>query len=233
MPPFSVSIFGDSILKGVLFQNGRYEVNHRWEESFAETFAIPVLNRSRFGNTIRKALPGLKKHCESEAGNREYALLELGGNDCDYDWAAIAAAPGERHRCKTPAEVFIASYRDAVGILRDSGRIPVAITLPPVLPERFLDFICSRGLSRDRIMQWLGDTEEIDRWQKTYSSLVRQIAREEQVQLIDLRSAYPEERTALRPLIGVDGIHPSASGQELIYRLLCRKAAECLPLSAR
>ena len=224
----SIVLFGDSILKGVLYRNGKYEVNHHWEALFSESFPVTLINRSRFGNTIQKALPGLKRHCSSAAVAPEYALLELGGNDCDYEWASVAAAPDGKHLCKTPAEVFIASYREAVTLLRESGRIPVAVTLPPILPERYLQFICSKGLSRSAIMEWLGSENEIARWQHTYSSLVKQIAREEQIPLLDLRHSFPQDPDKLKTLIGSDGIHPSLSGQELIYEFFRRTAETVL-----
>ncbi len=226
----SVVIYGDSILKGVLYRNGKYEINHCWESMFTASFAVSVLNRSRFGNTIQKALPGLKRFCTEPAPEAQLVLLELGGNDCDYDWASVAAAPEARHLCKTPVEIFISSYREAVTLLRQSGRIPVAVTLPPIHPERYLQFICSKGLSRDRIMAWLGCVDEISRWQATYSSLVFQLAREEQIALVDLRQGYPKDSSALDKLIGCDGIHPSVCGQSLIYDLFCRAAADYFPI---
>lgn len=228
----SVAIFGDSILKGVLYRDGKYQVNHSWERLFSESFSVPLLNHSRFGNTVQKVLPSLKRFCSSPPATREYALLELGGNDCDYDWASVAAMPEGRHFCKTPPETFVSSYREAISFLRESGRIPVAVTLPPILPRRYLNYICSKGLSRTTIMQWLGREEEIARWQETYSSLVYQIAREEQIPVLDLRRSFPQNRLELDSLIGPDGIHPSLSGQALIYDFLSSRAADVLPLTS-
>ena len=216
-------------MKGVLYRDGKYQVNHHWESMFSESFSVSLLNQSRFGNTVQKALPGLKHYCASRPAVREYALLELGGNDCDYDWASVAAMPEGRHFCKTPAETFISSYREAISLLRGSSRIPVAVTLPPILPRRYLDYICSKGLSRASIMQWLGREEEIARWQETYSSLVYQTAREEQIPVLDLRRSFPQNRLELESLIGSDGIHPSLAGQALIYDFLSKRAAEVLP----
>ena len=181
-----------------------------------------------FGNTIGKAMKVLRRTCEKQAEGREIALLELGGNDCDYDWPEISANPEGVYHCRTIPEHFAASYREAVSLLRSSGREPVALTLPPILPDRYLNHLCSRGASRENLLKWLGSAEELSMWQHTYSCLVRQIAREENVRLIDLRLKYPAEARDLEPLIGPDGIHPSASGQKLIFDVLCDDARAVL-----
>ena len=220
----TVTIYGDSILKGVLFENGGYVLDRSWERALSERFHLSIENRSRFGSTIEKALPRLRRE-SAEPASGEPVLLEFGGNDCDYDWAAIASDPQGVHRCKTPPERFAADYREAIGLLRAGGRRPVALTLPPIHSERYLRFLCRRGLSRERILAWLGDVEAISRWQKTYSELVRQLAREEQAELIDLRAAFPSDSAALERCLCDDGIHPSRAGQALIYETLCRRAA--------
>lgn len=220
----TLTIYGDSILKGVRFENGAYVLEKGWERALSERFGLAVENRSRFGSTIEKALPRLRRESGAPGGDAP-VLLEFGGNDCDYDWAAIDADPGGVHRCKTPPERFAADYREAIALLRASGRRPIALTLPPIHSERYLRFLCRHGLSRERILSWLGDVEAISRWQQTYSELVRQLAREEQAELIDLRAAFPRDAGALEPCLCDDGIHPSREGQRLIVGALCAHAA--------
>ena len=89
----NVTVYGDSILRGVRFQDGRYVIDRSWEERLAETFGLQITNRSRFGNTLPKAMPRIERDSETACEGEEYALLELGGNDCDYDWAAVSDAP--------------------------------------------------------------------------------------------------------------------------------------------
>lgn len=231
----NITVYGDSILKGVLFENGRYVLNRSWEQLLAETYGLTVRNRSHFGCTIEKALPALRRDSETPGSAQERVLLEFGGNDCDYDWAAIAEEPEGRHRCKTPPEQFAADYREAIRLVREGGRIPVAMTLPPIHSERYLSFLCRGGLSRANILRWLRDVEAIARWQAIYSDLVFQLSREEQTELIDLRSAFPREREALEHCLCDDGIHPSRLGQELIFGALRERAAQLAgrrPLSA-
>ena len=221
----NVTVYGDSILRGVRFQDGRYVIDRSWEQRLADTFGLKITNRSRFGNTIRKAMPRIEKDSAEACGGEDYALLELGGNDCDYDWAAISADPEGEHRCNTPPEEFRSRYREAIELLRRSGRRIVMLTLPPIHSERYLRFLCRNGLSYDNILRWLGDVEHISRWQAHYNELVKEIAREADAELIDIRAAFPKEPEALAPLLCDDGIHPSRSGQKLIYQTLRARLA--------
>ena len=216
----NVTVYGDSILRGVRFQDGRYVIDRSWEQRLAETFGLQITNRSRFGNTIGKAMPRIEKDSETPCAGEEYAVLELGGNDCDYDWAEVADAPEAAHDCKTPPEKFMAAYRRAIRLLRDSGRKVILATLPPVNSERYLRFLCRDGLSRDNIVRWLGDVEHIYRWQESYSRMVEQLAREEKVPLIDLRGAFLRDFRRPEALLCADGIHPSMQGQGLIFDTL-------------
>ena len=209
-------VYGDSILKGVLLEDGRYVVSHEMEDSISRSCGLTILNRSRFGCTIRKAMDRIRLDSASRAGETEYAVLEYGGNDCDYDWSDVAARPEEAHLCRTPPSDFESDYREAVRLIRDAGRIPVAVTLPPVHSERYLRYICRDGLSRNSILRWLGDVEAISRWQASYSEMIRRMAEEERVFLLDLRSAFLHSGRRPEELLCEDGIHPSRLGQALI-----------------
>ena len=220
-----VTVYGDSILKGVLLEGGKYVVNRIWETRLAEMFHLTIKNCARFGCTIQKILPIIRRDSQDKSQDDELAVLELGGNDCDYNWSEISQAPDEYYDCKTPPQEFLCRYREAVRLIRASGRIPILMTLPPVHSERYLGFICRNGLSMKNILSWLGDVEAIYRWQDRYSEMVKQVAKEEHAQLVDLRSAFPQDAKSLEPLLCDDGIHPSRLGQELIFDTLCTSLA--------
>ena len=217
----TVTVYGDSILKGVLLEDGKYTVERKWQDALIERFGLRIVNRSRFGSTLPKAMARIEKDSETPCEEPEYALLEFGGNDCDYDWAAVAAEPEGEHSCKTPPSLFLACYRRAIRLLRESGRKPVLTTLPPINSELYLRFLCRDGLSRPRIVRWLGDVERIYRWQENYSQMAEQLAREEATPLIDLRRPFLQDTRAPSALLCADGIHPSRLGQKLIYQSFC------------
>ena len=216
-----MTIYGDSILKGVLYENGRYVLERGWEQRLAERLGLSLTNRARFGGTLPKALARIKKDMETGAEDGEYALLEFGGNDCDFDWKAVSDAPDAEHLCRTPPLQFADCCRRAVRLLREGGRTPVLSTLPPIHAERYLNFLCRGGLSRENIVRFLGDVQRIYRWQESYSNLVEQLAREEKTPLIDLRKPFLQDCRPIGTLLCADGIHPSREGQELLYQAFC------------
>ena len=210
------TVFGDSILKAVLYENGKYRMNMEPEREFSAESGIQIHNYARFGCTIRKAIRWIRRDCEESGKPEDSVVLEFGGNDCDYDWARISQNPVLRIQCKTPPEEFAALYREALALIRQSGRRPVAMTLPPIHSLRYLNFVCKNGLLKENLLRWLGDAGAIGRRQRLYSELALQVAREEQAEVIDLRAAFPQDETALAELLCEDGIHPNQKGQARI-----------------
>ena len=221
----NITIYGDSILKGILLENGRYVINCEWEKRFTDRYRISLTNRSRFGCTIHKGIGLIRNDSIKSYASGALALLEFGGNDCDYNWTEISGDPKGYYECNTPPECFKAMYREAIRLIRESGREPVLVTLPPVHSERYLRFICRDGLSRENIISWLGDVDAISRWQKNYSDMAAALAAEEGTGLVDLRAAFEADGRCSEELLCADGIHPSRSGQGLIYETLCAKVA--------
>lgn len=64
-------------------------------------------------------------------------LLEYGGNDSDYDWPQIAAAPKEEHFPKTMLSVFERAYGELISLGRSLGMQPVIMTLPPIDAQKY------------------------------------------------------------------------------------------------
>ena len=169
------TVFGDSILKAVLYENGKYRMNMEPEREFSAESGIQIHNHARFGCTIRKAIGWIRRDCEESGKPEDSVVLEFGGNDCDYDWARISQNPALRIQCKTPPEEFAALYREALALIRQSGRRPVAMTLPPIHSLRYLNFVCRNGLIKENLLRWLGDAGAIGRRQRLYSELALQV----------------------------------------------------------
>ena len=227
-----ISVFDDSILKGVRMLSGtnRYgTTNDIGLESIAAQHDWILDNRSRFGCMIQKGEQLLNRQLEK--GELPTAvLLEYGGNDADFRWAEIAARPFDEHQPNTPMPVYTETLRRMIGTLKKHRVRPVLSTLPPISSERYLDWITRDGLSKESILTWLGDANAIYRCQEKYSRAIERLAAEPGCFLIDLRSAFLEQRSLL-PFLCEDGIHPNAAGQRLIHEALSR-AADRVPTLA-
>lgn len=210
----NLTIYGDSIMKGVVLDGERYKIGTKIE-SFAEKMFSSVSNRSRFGSTIEKGVDLLEKDLARHALAQGVVVLEFGGNDCDFDWRAIAAQPELDREPNTAIDRFAVLYRRAIALVRQAGSTPVLANLPPISAEKYLNWICRSGLSRENILHWLGDENAIYRYQERYSHLIESLARQEQTGLVDLRSVFLNNRS-INGLLCDDGIHPNKNGQKLI-----------------
>lgn len=213
----TLAIFGDSIMKGVQVQQ---ETKRYFVEDFLETevlekrFGVSLMNCSRFGYTITRGKTLLTRQLEKGL-DADLVVLEYGGNDADFNWSAIAERPAEEHEPNTPITVFLDTLSGMIDQVRSFGKRPVLTTLPPISAHRYLDWITQNGLSRERILQWLGDEGAIYRYQERYSNGIKLMAEQKKVDLIDLRDAFLAQRKIL-PFLCVDGIHPNKEGQRLI-----------------
>ena len=166
---------------------------------------VQITNRAKMGATVSKGL-SLVEHDVARGLDADYALICYGGNDSDYDWAAIAADPEGDHRPHTERETFRQTLANILSLLYRQGIPPVLMSLPPIDPRRYLRFICRNGLDRSAIMRWLGDEEMIYRHQELYSDTVTELAYESGVPLIHVRQAFLADHH-MNALIAADGIH--------------------------
>ena len=210
-----VSVYGDSLLKGVYLSGERYAVCSDRAAEFARAHGIELMNRSCFGATVEKGLRRLESDVRSGAPLGDCTVLGFGGNDCDFDWAEVAADPAGEHLCKVPPERFTALLGRAVSLIRSAKGDPFLTVPPPIDPERYLGWICRRGLDRSRVLAWLGDVNAIYRRQELYAGLVRRVGEACRVPLIDLRDAFLSRRR-MDGLLCADGIHPTPAGHDLI-----------------
>ena len=214
-----VIIYGDSIMKGATPEGAsKYRsVLPRFLPRLAEKYDLAVTNRSRFGCTIDRGYAMLQKDLQ-EKTPCQIALVEYGGNDCDFDWKAIAADPTGEHKPKTSIESFVKTLETMAENLLQRNIQPLLMTLPPVDASRYLSFICRDGLNRANIIQWLGGGEQmIYRYQELYSAAIMKLALRRRFPVVDVRSYFLDKHN-YGDLISADGIHPSEAGYALIHR---------------
>ena len=218
MENLNFCIFGDSVGKGVVLSDtGRYASGSPDINSLTGRDDITLKNYSRFGFVTEKTLWLIEK-CGDEIASSDAVFIEVGGNDCDFDWQSISETPDEEHLCKTPPALFEKIYTELLKKAKAFGKKVFALNLPPIVAARYFRNISQRaGVCAENVLKWLGSVETIYRYQEMYSIMVEKIARAVDVALIDIRSAFLSDHH-YENFICEDGIHPNSKGYELIYK---------------
>ena len=211
----TVTIYGDSLLKFVLWENGRYVVNHGPIERFSQAYPMEIVNRSYFGSCVDKGLARIRQDlCAGKVS--DLAVIEFGGNDCAYNWKAIAAEPEKEHDSAIPLPVYVNSLRSCIHELRAAGTRPVMTNMLPFDPGRYLNW-ATRTLDKEVVLRWLGEENRVYRMNELYCRALEALAREEHVPVVDLRTAFLKQARLL-DYYCEDGVHPNRAGHELIYQ---------------
>ena len=193
-------IFGDSIAKGVMFQDGRYHLCRAHDFDALAQQGVEVLNFAKMGACTDTGLAIAKKQLEV----------------CQDAQVLLSDRPEEAHLPKIPAEQFLENYRALMDLVRQTASRVWISSLVPLEAHRFLDHV-SQGRSRENILTWLGDTDRIFRWQEYYNDLVCRLSRELSCPLLDLRPEFLKD-PAFPALLSMDGIHPTQKGHDVIHR---------------
>ncbi|MDD3981118.1 MAG: SGNH/GDSL hydrolase family protein [Spirochaetia bacterium] len=233
MVPGNIYLFGDSVARGIILSDeGKYiPIRESFAFLAAEKLGISVINKARFGCTITKGLSILHRFIsgqdapETALGNeRGVAILEFGGNDCDFLWNEIAARPEAVHTPLTPLNTFYKVYCQMIDALRAKGFKASVMSLPPLVAERYLAWITRNGLDREAILHWLGGVDKIFTWHEGYDKIVRKIAAEKDCELLDIRKDFLVQKD-YKAYICNDGIHPNGAGHRLMETSLLRYAS--------
>jgi acyl-CoA thioesterase-1 len=152
--------------------------------------------------------------------------VEYGGNDCDFDWAAIAADPAAVHLPQTPLELYQQTLIDFIEQARSAGIEPLLLTLPPIDADKYFAWL-SRELDQAAIMQWLQAVEMIYRHQELYSLNAMRIGYQQGCRVFDLRCCFLPQH-GLSDLICLDGLHPTPAGYDLLWQHLSSELVDYL-----
>ena len=214
-----IEIYGDSVMKGVVLEQGfdRYHSLPDDNIKAIETrFGVEIINRSKFGCTSVKGKVLLSNFIEKGL-DCDWVLLEYGGNDCNFKWDEVAAAPECEHHPITAFSYYIETCKNMVKALRAKDINPVLMTLPPIDAEKYLAHLGRQGLNTENILKWLGDVQMIYRYQEMYSNGIVKLAGEIGAKLVDVRKYFLEGRF-FKSLVCEDGLHPNQNGHSLIFK---------------
>lgn len=218
----NVCAFGDSVMKGIVIddenspENGvKYKIsNMGFAARCRERLNIEVDNFARFGAVVSHGKKMISRYID-KIKKSDFVLFEYGGNDCDYNWAAIAARPDDEHSPNTPIPQFVAEYSALIDEVKALGAKPVLLSLPVLDPVRFFRHV-TRGINGDNVLRWLGGSVlAIDRWHERYNMEIFRLGALKRVPVIDITSVFLE-RKDYSNYICDDGIHPNEHGHALI-----------------
>jgi lysophospholipase L1-like esterase len=218
-----IQIWGDSLLKGVVYDEiqNRYQIlRENCVQQLKAILPFPVENNARLGCTAPK---GYEMLLAGKMQPGSLALIGFGGNDCDLDWAAVAADPWKNHQPKTSPEVFTHMLEQCVARVRQADMQPMLVVPTPLHAQRYFDWVTQR-LDRSAVLNFLGDVGRIYRWQERYALLVCTTANKLCCPLLNLRDAFLAVKGYER-LLCIDGIHPNADGHALMLDTM--KAVLC------
>lgn len=213
----SIQIWGDSVLKGVVFDTLRNRYALLKDNAVAiisKTLKTPIVNHSRMGQTAPEGLKILREEIDSDLSG-SLVVLEYGGNDCDFDWARVAEAPEAEHSPHTPAKQFYAALEQMVFLVREREGFPLLCTLPPLDCQKYLKWITRGGIEEEKIIRYIGVPERIYRWQEYYNALVLRLSATLNCPCLPIREMFLENVRG-EEVMCVDGIHPNAAGHRII-----------------
>lgn len=217
----SVTVWGDSVMKGVVFdeQKGKYALLPECgAERASKALGLELHNRSRMGCTVTKGLLLVKKDLQLPVDSQA-AIIEFGGNDCDHNWEEISQRPTDAHHPKTPLAIFESQLTDMIVTVKQKGITPIMMSLPPIHAERYFDFFTRNGLNKENILRWLGDVQFIYRWHERYNAAVVRVAQQCGCLLADIREVFLGQRH-YEDWLCIDGIHPNEKGHEAMENVL-------------
>ena len=212
-------IFGDSIIKGVTYSGQSYHLcqDHDFDTIAAQ--GVTVENHARMGATIDAGLKQIDRRLAPCAEDTT-VLFCFGGNDCDFDWAAVARAPSVKHIPKTSLDAFEKMLVDSIEKIKKRGAMPVVCTTPPINPQKYFSNVICTVADGSKVMEFLnGDLTNISRYHECYNLAIVKCALENNCRLIDLRTPLLLDRKYM-DLLCPDGIHPNEQGHMLMAKVV-------------
>lgn len=213
----SVIVWGDSILKGIISSEDLTQIRPSEINALqmaGEKLAIEINNKSIYGAHIIKLQATQTKNL-NKGLTADIAVIESGTNDCDYEWNDVCTKPFSEITQKVPLADFKRIASEMVDTSRENKITPVLVTAPDLAIPYWKEYI-TRGLDKEKIAQFIGhDPYVLLRNQEEYMEALRQIAKEKNVQLIDMRVEFRKTSDPMS-LMCKDGVHPNLEGHKLM-----------------
>lgn len=210
--------------RGIIYneEKGRYAISSkRCTTCLEATLDCKVYNHSNMGATVLDGLASFQKFTPVP---NALCAIEFGGNDCDLNWAEVAAHPLNTIKAKVPLDTYIDKLTEFVLKIRNNNMKPLLVTPLPLHSQRYFDWV-TKDLNKENVLTALGDVNGIYRWQERYAIALRNVASTLKCRVLDLRDLFLAQPN-YEKLMCIDGIHPNDEG----HRLISTTVAGALPL---
>ncbi len=219
----TILVAGDSIAKGVCYDSNRKRhvlLPSAFCAQVSKLIKPAVENISRYGYKSGELLNALVESLKKKKEPPALVLLEVGGNDCAYDWDAVAREPLKPHVPNTPLEEYEENLLGMIDAVKQAGSQPILCNLPPIDAEKYFNFISNREPERSmQILKFLGDIGHIYWWHERYSMTVERVAQATGTPLMLLRASMLRDED-YRSCISEDGMHPNETGHQKLTAAL-------------
>ena len=220
-----ISAYGDSILKGAVTGTDSGHLFDIIEDSSlvlaSKALGFELNNQSVFGSIVSKTQRRLNRDIEKGIFS-DLAIIESGGNDCDYDWTQVSSFPDEKHLPRTTLEDFIQKISEMVDVCRKNKITPLIMTMPPLVRDRWYNHIL-HGQDENAVLKILNDNpDRLYQNHELYNISLVEYAFKNSVQIVDMRKEMLLSEN-YRNLMCLDGIHPNEKGYKFMAEIWIRE----------
>ena len=212
-----ISVFGDSVMQGVIRENNAYKISkNRFSNICEEVLGVTIENKAKFGSTIAVGEKVIEQNIDLiKETNSKYVVLEFGGNDSDYNWSEISDDPDKEYNPKSTIDSFVRIYTKLINEIKKLGKIPTLLSLPPIDAQKYFARITQK-LNAANILKWMkGNIPFLTNWHERYNIEVFKLALSNAVPIVDITSKFLENKN-YSELLCDDGIHPNEAGHRVI-----------------
>lgn len=219
-----VVVFGDSISKGIISNEGRIKtVKYNVVDLIAKHYDVQIKNISQYGQTLKRLYEKkiVQKFLEEHTlTSSDSIVFSIGGNDADYDWKTVAEHPRFPHNPKTPLNDFVRMYTELLQMCKKTQANVYVMTIFPIHSQTFYENVIGGLTKKEDVLIFLrDDVEAISRHQEGYNLAILKCAYENSCTVIDIRSRILFEAD-YKKYICYDGIHPNEQGYKYLSNLL-------------
>lgn len=228
MEKLNITIFGDSISKGVYLDEKLQvkKLDNNVISLFSNDSDLSIKNYSVFGQTLERVYKKnlIDKYIDDiknkENNTEQICVLCLGGNDADFNWKNVSENPLGFHSSKTDIKDFEIMLTDIITKLKSNNIDVIITTLFPINNERYFKNVLSKKYDGNAILTFLNnDLSNLNRHQELFNNKILEISYKMNCNLLDIRNVFLQKINFLEYL-SLDGIHPNQKAQYLIYNFL-------------